>query len=304
MSRASSRRQYAAIALSLAALLAFPITTLAAPRGTQVNAAIVPLISIVSAGETAAFDATITNTGNATLANLRFDASLSDGSSVLSTSSPCTVDGTAIGCALPNLDGGTSFTVRVLVTSPEDPGALDLVGAFSAEGRRSNPGGSRDTWPANASLAVSDSANLLSRWQQAHGSITLPTIGDSNEQLTTVSVPPVGYDYPALVQHGDDEIVCDEAAIGGVGRTVTMAIAGGDSPISLRIAYDKDEADGKTPSTIEVVHQLDDGTCEFPPRDCGDNAGFCYDAKWEGRGNNKKLVLQVQLPSNGKARGY
>jgi len=304
MSRASFRRPYAAIILALAALLALPFqSALAAPRGTQVSATIVPLISIVSAGETAAFDATITNSGSATIANLRFDGRLSDGSAMISASAPCAVAGQAISCALPNLGGGASRTIRFLVTAPDDDGQLNLAGAFSAEGRRSNPGGSRDTWPASASLEVSDSADLLSRWQQAHGSITLPTVGDSDEQATTVSVPPVPFDYPSLVRHGDDEIVCDGTPIGGVGRTVALSIAGGETPVELKIAYDKDELDGATPWTIEVVHQLDDGTCEFPPRDCDENAGFCYDAKWKGSGSHKKLILHVELPSNGLIKG-
>ena len=304
MSRALSRRQYAAIVLSLAALLALPFhTALAVPRGTQVSAEIVPLLAVVSAGETAAFDATITNAGSATITNLRFDGWLSNGAALISTSSPCAAEGPQVGCALPNLVAGASHTIRFLVTSPEDAGGLDLVGAFSAEGRRSNPGGSRDTWPAAAALEVSDSADLLSRWQQAHGNITLPTVGDSDEQVTAVSVPPVGFDYPALVQHGDDEIVCDGTPIEGVGRTVTVSIAGGGSPVELTIAYDKDELNGTTPGRISVVHQLDDGTCEFPPRDCSDNAGFCYDARWSGSGAHKKLLLHVELPSNGSIKG-
>lgn len=306
MSRPSSRRQFLAVAVTLAAVLgALPFqSALAAPRGTQAAASILPLLGVVSAGQTAAFDATLTSSGTATLANLRFDGSVSNGAQVLSANAPCAIDGPDIHCTLPSLAGGASLTVRVLVTAPAGAGQLQFAGAFSAEGGRSNPGGSVDTWPASASLAVSNSADLLSRWQQAHGSITLPTVGHADEQLTKVSVPPVGYGYAALVRHGDDAIVCGAETIAGIGQTVTAAIAGGSSPIRLEIAYDRDVLDRTTPSTIEVVHQLDDGTCEFPPRNCRSHAGFCYDAKWQGSGANKKLVLQVQLPHNGKARGY
>ena len=304
MNRAPSRRRAATIALALVGLLALPLqTALAAPRGTDVRATIEPLIGVVSAGEPAAFDATVTNDGSASIANLRFDGVLTNGE-LLSSSAPCTgVGGQEVGCALPNLAAGASLTLRFLVTASVAAGELDFTGAFSAEGKRSNPGASRDSWPAEASLEISDRADLLSRWQLAHGSIGLPAIGDAGEQLTTVSVPPVGFDYPALVEHDDTEIVCGEAPIEGIGRTVTLSIARGESPVTLSIAYHRDEVDGRSPRTIGVVHQLDDGTCEFPPRGCSEHAGFCYDATWEGPGNNRQLVVYVELPSNGKIKG-
>lgn len=303
MTRASSRPSRAAILLSLVALLAIPVqTALAAPRGSQVSATIEPLMSVVSVGEITAFEAMITNGGSANIANLRFDG-IASGGTFVSATSPCIGGGEQVNCALPNLNGGMSLTLRFLFTAPDGAGDLDFVGAFSAEGQRSNPGGSRDTWPAAASLEVSDSADLFSRWQQAHGSLTFPTVGASGTQVTTVSVPPVTTDYPALVAQGDDEIECNGTSIEGVGQAVRLAIAGGDSPVNVTIAYPKDELSGVTPSKIEVVHQLDDGTCEFPPRGCKDNGGFCYDAKWSGSQSKKQLILRVELPSNGLVKG-
>lgn len=289
--------------LSLIGLLALPLqTALAAPRGTEASATIAPLLSVVSTGQTAAFDATITNAGGATIANLRFDGHLTAGA-LLRASTPCTSDGQAIGCALPNLDGGASFTIRFLVTAPGEAGSLGLDGAFSAEGRRSNPGASQDAWPAAASLAVSDRADLFSSWQEAHGTITFPAVRDANRQSTTVSVPPVGFDYPAFVAHNDDAIVCGASPIEGVGRTVSLSVAGGQSPVALTIAYDRNEVRGMAPANIGVVHQLDNGSCEFPPRGCDASPGFCYDAAWSGSGANRQLVLHVELPSNGRVKG-
>jgi len=51
------------------------------------------------------------------------------------------------------------------------------------------------------------------------------------------------------------------------------------------------------------VHQRDDGTCEFPPRDCEENEGFCFDASWLGSGQQRLLVIEMQLPTNGRGRG-
>ena len=62
--------------------------------------------------------------------------------------------------------------------------------------------------------------------------------------------------------------------------------------LTVTMTYDRDAADGRTPGTVSVVHQRNDGTCEFPPRDCDTNEGFCFDARWEGHGANIQLVIE------------
>jgi hypothetical protein len=215
-----------------------------------------------------------------------------------------------VSCTASNLAAGGTISFVVVFSAPASAGSLQLSGTLAIDGGTNNPkSSSQDTYTDAASISVVNSPDFFASWQGAHGSAmtfaTAPVAG-SNTQSTTVNVPAVGFAYPAVVNENATPIVCDGDAVDGIGQAIDLAIANGQpvSPyLTVTLTYHNDLLDGRTPGNVEFVHQRDDGQCEFPPRGCDTNAGFCYDAWWSGNGPNKMLVLQVQLPSNGRGRG-
>jgi hypothetical protein len=291
------------ILATVMSLLAMPLPTLAV-KGDGVEYDVRALITAVSPGQAIAYQAFFKNEGSSALANMRFDGA-APGATFISADGPCTGTGSTVGCSLGNLAAGAEVTLTFQFAAPTAAGAVTLTGSFSADARQTGPpSASRNVWSLTADTAVLDSAEFFGRWQPAHGSLSFPTVGRSDRQLTNVSAPPVGFAYPATIRHTDDAIVCDGIDQGGFGQTVDLSIADGKSPVNITITYSAASAAGKSPGQVSVVHQRDDGSCSFPPSNCKLNAGFCYDAGWSGGGPNKLLVIRVQLPHNGKAKGF
>jgi uncharacterized repeat protein (TIGR01451 family) len=294
---------------TIATLLTLPQGTSATPRGRQATLEITPMIAAVSVEANAAFGITFTNSGRATLTKPRFTGTVPGGTFV-SGSAGCSGNLESVTCRGPNMKSGAVVTFTVVFAAPDEAGTLELSGSLAIDSGNNNPNAaSKDTYTDAASIAVIDSPDFFATWQDAHASpVTFATGGLSggNGQTTSVSIPPVGFAYPATLSESGDDIVCGGEVIDGIGQTVDLSVANGqpvDPFLTLTLTYQKDVLDGRTPWTIAFVHQRDDGTCELPPRDCEANPGFCFDAAWSGYGWHKKLILTVQLPTNGRGKG-
>jgi hypothetical protein len=283
-------------------LLAMPLPTLAV-KGVGVEYEVRALISAVSPGQAIAYSASFKNQGSSTLANMRFDGE-APGATFISADAPCAGVGSTVACDLGNLAEGAEVKLSFQFAAPTAAGSVTLTGHFSSDARQTGPpSASRNVWSDTADTSVVDSPDFFGRWQPAHGSLTFPTVGRSDGQLTDVSAPAVGFAYAATIRHTSDAIVCGGIDQGGFGQTVGLSIAGGTSPVNITIKYSAASAAGKSLGQVAVVHQRDDGSCSFPPSDCRQNPGFCYDARWSGGGPNKSLVVDVQLPNNGRVKG-
>lgn len=298
------------IALTMATsviTLSAPVS--AAPRGVKATFTVTSLIDAVSASQSGAFDVFARNDGSGTWTHATLAGTLSAGT-VSSAPAGCTFGGTAVTCDLGKLDAGASATRRIIVEAPGSAGSVTLAAVLTVDaGGDNKKAASRDTFTANDAIGVSTDGDFFGRWQGAHASgLSFGTagVGGSNLQSTKVDVPPIASDYPAIVSEVDAPIECSGSPIAGFGKTVDLSIANGQTVtpyLTVTMTYDRDAADGRTPGTVSVVHQRNDGTCEFPPRDCDTNEGFCFDARWEGHGANIQLVIEMQLPSNGRGRG-
>lgn len=298
------------VALALvAASLSLPAAVAGAPKGTKATFTVAPLITAVSTGQPGAFEVFARNDGKGTFTHATFVGVVSIGT-VASAPSGCSINGAVVRCDLGKLKSGVSATRRIIVGAPGAPGTLSMAGTLTVDAAGNNPNSaSRDTFFAGGALGVRSDADFFGRWQSAHGaavSFATAGVGGANGQSTLVQVPAVQAAYPATLEETGDEVICGGSEIDGFGKTVELAVANGQtvSPyLTVKMTYSKDAAEGRTPYTVSVVHQRDNGTCEFPPRDCDENEGLCFDAFWIGSGSNKKLVIEMQLPSNGRGRG-
>lgn len=310
-----------AIIIALATvLLAIPLPVLGA-KGTQVDAGVVPLITAVSPGETTAFRATFTNGGSSTITRLDFVATISAGdwkTELLPASCGAPVDG-EVTCTLGSIAAETSAPVLDFYVTAPPSGSVTLTGRFSADAAQNNgKAQKRDTWgPYTATTQVDTSTQLFARWQVAHGErVQLPPqgfIGSPAYQQAAASVPPFAGEYEARIFQVDESIVCADGdtttTYAGVGLAVGLNIADGNAPVDLQIRYTPDASERKAATQIAVAHEKDDGTCGFPARTAGPNCDFdlykdgCFQAVIEGSGIARELVVNMQLPSNGKIKG-
>lgn len=297
------------VVATAAALLSLPAAAAGAPRGTKVTFNIDPLTAAVSISQPGAFEMLASNGGTSTFNHTTFVGTLSAGT-VLEADG-CAFAGAVVTCELGTLPGGDSVSRLIVVSAPATPGAVTMNGTLTIDAAGGNPkASSRDTFPASGTIGVRSDGEFFGRWQAAHnGPLSFSTagIGGGNGQSTTVDVPAVAADYPAAVGETNETIVCDGSAVAGFGKTVVLTVANGEpvAPyLTVTMRYDRDSASNRTPNTVGVVHQLDDGTCEFPPRDCEENEGFCFEAFWQGNGPQRLLVIEMQLPTNGRGRGF
>jgi hypothetical protein len=312
ISRPSRFLRLLLILSTTAALLAAPLPVAAQgnPRGTQATFTVTALTSAVSVGQSAAFEAFIRNDGSATFTHVRIVAE-GPGATLVSAPDGCSGSGASVSCSLGKLASGQSMTLLLVFGAPGAAGEIELQATLQIDsGSDNRQASSKDTFHAAAEVAVIDSPDFFGSWQPAHGgnvSFSTDGIGGGNRQSTSVTVPPVGFGYPALLAEQDENIVCHGKVYKGFGDAVEMSIANGAelSPhLTLTLVYDKHAAADRNPWNVRFVHQTDDGTCQFPPRGCNEhNDGFCFDAWWSGHGWNRQLVLRVELPSNGRGKG-
>jgi hypothetical protein len=287
----------------LTGLLILPLSAFGA-KGAQLSAEVEALVAAVSPGEPMAFTASFSNEGASPLTHFRFDG-YAPGATFTGATAPCTGSGATTSCELGTLAAGGHVALSFQFSAPETAAELRFTGVFSGDASQGNPNSAKiDTWAGNAQVTVSDSTDFFGRWQAPHGQHTFPTVGRRSHQLTTVVVPPVDYAYAALIGHTDDPIVCGASTIAGFGQTVELSIADGNSPIVVEISYSASAAAGNTPGQVDVVHQDNDGVCWFPPRGCKQNPGFCFDSSWSGAGQNRRVDVHIELPSNGSVKGF
>jgi hypothetical protein len=297
---------------TLAALLAMPLTVAAAgkPRGVTATLSITPRIEMVSVGGDAAFEVTFANGGSGTLTHVRFTGTV-PGGRLVSAPPGCAGSGGQVACAFDNLGSGASITFTVTFDRA-GPGSLELTGTMRVDSGTNNPNAtSDDTFTDSADVPVTSDPDFFGSWQSAHSNTrTFATggTGSGNGQTTSLAVPPVSFGYPATLSEVDDPIVCDDDTITGFGEAVELSVANGqpvEPHLTLTLTYKKSVIGWVDTSEVGFVHQRDDGTCQFPPRGCNKwNDGFCFDAWWSGYGDSKKLNIRVELPSNGRGKGF
>lgn len=292
----------------------------AAAKGSDIKPTVTALIPTVSPSGLAAYAAEFTNSGSSNITHLTFTGVVSGGTYSSWPSTCLPPSGGTITCALGGLSAQESRRLVFLVT-PAGSGGVVLRGTFVADANQGNPNAAKvDTWtyddsksaaddPMRATVGVNGSSDFYGTWQQAHQLKLQPIPVGNAFQRTVVVVPPFDGDYPAIVFQQEEAPAFNCAGPRtGFGKTVSLTLAEGnefeDGPLSVTVYYSSDAAPRKTPSTISMAHIDDDGVCQPIPRDCSVKAGFCFDARWDGRGSNKVILVEVQLPHNGKARGY
>lgn len=305
--------------LSIAILISFALALVvgalpaqAAPKGSVIKPTLVSENTLVSPGELAAFRSTFSNTGPSTINDLTLVVAVAGGTVVTSAlPAGCSATTTGATCAIGTVSSGAPAVVHLLqVTADEfDTGVrtLSVTATYSGDARQNNQqAAKRDTWgPITASTVVDSSAEVYGAWQNPHDPKPYPGVVGAL-QRTDVAVPAIDNAYAALVRHLDQNIDCGPGPdLAGFGKAVELRVNNGSSPVDVTITYN-DEADAPSPSQIEIVHQLNNGTCVFPVRDCEENptnVAGCYDAFTTGTGQNKLTVVHMQLPSNGRVKG-
>jgi hypothetical protein len=290
--------------------VAFPVA--AAPRGTQTTFTVTALNAAVAPDQPSAFEVFISNDGQSVWTQAIFTGLASAGTvlSAIATQgsvAACTPSAATVSCVLPTLESDESVTLLIQILAPGAGGTIALDGTLTIDAGGGNPNSaSKDTFKDSDALDVVDSPDFFGRWQSAHAAgqtFATDPVGGTNGQSTSVFVPAFAAGYAAFLQESDDALLCNGAGVAGFGKTVEMHFANGLSPVTVTLTYNRVTAGNKTPATTTFVHQLDNGQCEFPPRDCEENPGFCFDAFWQGSGPNRLLIIQAELGSNGRGRG-
>jgi hypothetical protein len=299
------------VLMTAAALLGMPLQVAGhTPRGTQATLNASALTTAVSVGQSAAFEVFFRNNGPSTFTHVRLSGN-APGAVLASAPGGCSGSGAAVTCNFGELKSGKSLTLLFTFGGTASAGSIQFATEVKVDsGSDNRNASSKDTFRASATATVSDSPDFFGGWQPAHGStLNFSTAGaGDNSQATTAQVPPVGTGYPVMLAEVDENIVCGTKVYTGIGDAVDMSIANGaelDPHLTVTLTYDKSAVGWTTPWTIKFVHQTNDGVCHFPPRGCNyHNDGFCYDAWWSGSGWHKKLVLRVELPTNGRGKGF
>jgi hypothetical protein len=297
----------------LLVVLATALTLLAAPMSVSAHGGsyhradldVTALIGTVSGGQPVAFDVVLKSDGSDPFDNVKLSVS-APGGSLVTAPLGCSGSGASASCHLGKIHAGASRTLRFVFSAPASAGTLKLT----AELKHKFWWSWKTVLKASATAAVVNDPNFFGGWQSAHAAPVTFSTGASagdNGQTSQVGMPPVGFGYPASLAELDESIVCGSKVYQGFGDAVDMTFANGQEVepfLTLTLTYKKDVIGWRDPHKIKFVHQLDNGTCQFPPRGCSHwNDGFCFDAWWSGYGSSKKLVIRVELPSNGRGKG-
>jgi hypothetical protein len=298
------------VLFTLAALLGLPLQV-AAHGGNHYSKAefsVTALTDSVSPGQSAAFQVFLRSDGSDAFDKIRLEGK-AQGGTVTSAPAGCWTNGAWFSCHLGKLKKNQTMTLQFVVAAPAS-GSLELSASLKVEYWHHWHKKSKDAFKDSAAAAINDSPDFFGGWQPSHGStLSFSTAGiaSGNGQTTSVEVPPVANGYPLRLAEVDEKIRCGHKTFTGFGEAVDMSIANGAelSPhLTVTLTYTKSEVGYRSPHDIKFVHQTDDGACQFPPRGCNyHNDGFCFDAWWTGHGHGKKLVIRVELPSNGRGKG-
>lgn len=317
----SHRLQRALVALiTAAALVAMPLATSAHGGGSRAAFTATALTTKVSISQPVAFELYVKSDGSDAFDKVRIEAKASGGT-LVSAPSGCTASGASVSCSLGKLKSGQALTLRFVFTAPASSGTLTFNASLKGSESKGGHGWngkhgrhkvtSKDAMKATASASVINDPSFFGTWQQPHATnVTFATagLGGGNSQSTSVTVPPIGFGYPASVAETNAPVMCKGKNIGGFGQAVDLSIANGTTVtpwLTVTIKYDKSAIGYRDASKIRFVHQTDSGTCEYPVRGCGKHThGFCYDASWTHTSSGKQLVIRVELPSNGRGKAF
>ncbi len=299
----------AAFAIVLAFGLLAPTPAFAAKgNDPRVEFSAGPRIDVVSPGQDLAFLASFVNHGPGTITHLRFDGS-APGADFVRATAPCTGAGDAVSCELGTLSAGTAVTLTIVFKAPSG-GEVEFSGSFAGDAGSGNPNSaSVDVWDVTSTdpISVDASPGFFGIWQEAHEGLKTFQSIVSGPQQSTVTAHPTDDDYAALLRHTGAAITCtnqDELGnvnLAGFGQAVDLDVANGETAIDVRIIYANVDIN---PRKVRLVHQNDDGTCTLPPVCDGTNDGNCFEAFTKGRGQNRQLVIDAQLPHNGRVKGF
>ena len=276
---------------TIASLLALPSLASAAPKGSGIQFTVTALNSAVSPNMSAGFQVFVKNGGKATLTH----ATLTATASGAVTSPPATCSAGLV-CDLGTLTSGGERTLVFVLTAPSS-GAVSLSARLQVDAGSGNP--SQDAGMKADSSDVNTSPAFFGTWHGANASLTGGIA--SGHQSASVSVPAVGFAYPAALSEASGK-VCGEQ---GIGQAVDMHFANGQSVLpnllTVTVKYDATARGNRSPGNVGFVHQADSGACTTLVKGCA-TAG-CFNAFWEGNGPNKKLVIVALLASNGRGKG-
>jgi hypothetical protein len=299
----------AAFAIVLGFGLLAPAPAFAAKGNSpRVDVSAEPRIDVVSPGQDLAFLASFVNNGPGTITHVRFDGS-APGADFARASAPCTGEDDEVVCELGTLSAGSSVALTIVFKAPSS-GEVDFSGSFAGDAGSGNPNSaSADVWDvvSTESIVVDASSGFFGAWQEAHEGLKTFQPIQTGPQKSTVTAHATDEDYVAMLRHTGDAITCtNEDDLGGVdllgfGQALDLDVANGDTAIDVRITYADVDLN---PRKVRLVHQNDDGTCTLPPICDGSNDGNCFEAFAEGRGRNRQLVIEAQLPHNGRVKGF
>jgi hypothetical protein len=276
---------------TIASLLALPSLASAAPKGSGIQFTVTPLNTAVSPGMSAAFQVFVKNGGSATLTHATLTATASG--AVASPPAGCSA---SLVCDLGTLDSGAERTLVFAVAAPSS-GDVTLEARLQVDAGSGNP--SQDAGLKDAKISVNTSGAFFGTWHEANASLTGSIASDHQSAL--VSVPAVGFAYPAELSEASGK-VCGEQ---GIGQAVDMQFANGQSVLpnllTVTVKYDATARGNRTPGNVGFVHLADNGACTTLVKGCATSG--CFNAFWEGSGPSKKLVIVALLASNGLGKG-
>jgi hypothetical protein len=303
--------------LTIATLLAMPLSAFGA-KGKGLEASLTTLTKQASVGNLLAFAVSFTNSGKSAIQQFRFDgrvlpatsASFSAANFVSGGTAPCSAGTSSneVMCVFGSLPAGAPVDLLLLFTA-DAVGQARFSGEFSGDARTGTPGQKQDRWDAieqvgDGQFEIFAAGDFYGGWVTDGGPQTFPTIG-ATTQKTTVSIPGRAGGYAVAIGHSDTTIQCGSETYTGYGLTVEMSVAGGNSPVTVTIEH---RQSGLNANTVKFVHQGDDGLpCTFPPKVAGcleSEFEECYDARTVGSGNNQRVVVEVKLKGNGRAKNF
>lgn len=311
LSRSPRLTRVLIVLMTAAALLGLPLQVAGHGGGYHPKAElnVTALTEAVSPGQSVAFEVFLRSDGSDAFDKIRLEGK-APGGTIASAPDGCWASGASFSCHLGKLKSGRTMTLLFVYDAPASAGSLELTARLKVEYRHHGYAKTKDAFKDSAAAAIIDSPDFFGGWQPSHGntlSFSTAALSGGNSQTTSVQVPPVDDGYPVMLAEVDENIVCGHKTFTGFGEAVDMSIANGAelSPhLTLTLTYAKSAVGWRDPWKVKFVHQTDDGTCQFPPRGCNHhNDGFCFDAWWSGHGYGKKLIIRVELPTNGRGKG-